>query len=115
MDEYLNSKSMLAPGVAGATTTMIAGTMASEFGFPGNYTALLVSFLFGLIVFSDKTVPLLQRLVFYVVNSMIIFTVAVGLNTAGAAATRKAEDDKVQARQVEPEDRMEKPFFHPWF
>ncbi len=114
MDEYLNSKSMLAPGVAGATTTMITGTLASQFGFPGNYMALVVSFLLGLIVFSDKTIPMLQRLLFYLANSMIIFTVAVGLNTAGAAAVNA---DKVQERSVDtvPAQESRKAFFSPWF
>ena len=106
MEEYLNSKAMIAPGVAGATTTTIAGTMASVFGWPGSYTALIVSFLLGVIVFSDKNVPFLQRLVLYLVNSMIIFTVAVGLNTAGAAAMKTDAPD---------ERGVETSFFHPWF
>ena len=112
MEEYLNSKAMLAPGVAGATTTTITGTMASVFGWPGSYTALIVSFLLGMVVFSDKTVPLLQRLVLYLVNSMIIFTVAVGLNTAGAAAVKT---DEARTRSVEAAAEPEKTFFHPWF
>jgi hypothetical protein len=114
MDEYLNSKSMLAPGIAGATTTMITGTLVSQFGFPGNYTALAVSFMLGMVVFSDKTVPVLQRAVFYLVNSMIIFNVAVGLNTAGAAVMNT---NKVQERTVEtvPAPEIGMPFFSPWF
>ena len=112
MEDYLNSKAMLAPGVAGATTTTITGTMASVFGFPGSYTALAVSFLLGLLVFSDKTVPLLQRIVLYLVNSMIIFTVAVGLNTAGTAAT---QSDEARKRSVEIAVETEKAFFQPWF
>ena len=112
MEEYLNSKAMLAPGVAGATTTTITGTMASVFGFPGSYTALIVSFVLGMLVFSDKSVPLLQRMVLYLVNSMIIFTVAVGLNTAGAAAMKS---DEARQRSVEAAVETEKTFFQPWF
>ncbi len=88
MEGFISSKAMLTPGIAGATTTMITGTLASQFGIPGTYTSILVSFLLGLVVFSDTVVPLLQRLVLYLINSMIIYTVAIGLNTAGAAAVR---------------------------
>ena len=112
MDEYLNSKAMLAPGVAGATTTTITGTMASVFGWPGSYTALIVSFLLGTMVFSDRGIPLLQRMVLYLVNSMIIFTVAVGLNTAGVAAM---QTDEARKRSVELMAETEKAFFQPWF
>lgn len=112
MEEYLNSKAMLTPGVAGATTTTITGTMASVFGWPGSYTALVVSFLLGLLVFSDKTVPLLQRMVLYLVNSMIIFTVSVGLNTAGVAAM---QTDEARNRSVEAAVETEHSFFQPWF
>ena len=112
MEEYLNSKAMVTPGVAGATATTIAGTMASVFGWPGSYTALIASFLLGALVFSDKSVSLLQRLILYLVNSTIIFTVAVGLNTAGAAAT---QTDEARKRSVEVAAETEKTFFHPWF
>jgi hypothetical protein len=112
MEEYLNSRAMLAPGVAGATTTTIAGTMSTIFGWPGSHTALTVSFLLGMVVFSDKSIPVLQRLVFYLVNSMIIFSVAVGLNTAGAAATRS---DEARERHVEAMSETEREFFKPWF
>jgi hypothetical protein len=34
MDDFLKSKAMITPGVAGATTTMIAGTLYSQFALP---------------------------------------------------------------------------------
>jgi hypothetical protein len=43
LDEFLKSKAMLAPGVAGAMTTMITGTLVSQFGLPGNWTGLVIT------------------------------------------------------------------------
>lgn len=114
MEDFLSSKAMLTPGVAGATTTTIAGTLATQFGIPGTYTSIIVSFLLGLVVFSDKLVPLFQRVVLYLANSMIIYTVAIGLNTAGAAAMKSDED--IMTRSVpSAESTGSIPFFHPWF
>jgi hypothetical protein len=47
MEEFLNSKTMLTPGVAGGITTLITASMSSQFNFPGKWTGLVVSFLFG--------------------------------------------------------------------
>ncbi len=114
MEGFLSSKAMLTPGVAGATVTTIAGTLATQFDIPGTYTSIVVSFILGLVVFSDKLVPLFQRMVLYLVNSMIIYTVAIGLNTAGAAAVKS--DEEIVTRSVVPaETTVSIPFFHPWF
>ena len=45
MDEFFKSKSMMSSGILGTTTTMISGTMASQFGLSGSITAIAVSFL----------------------------------------------------------------------
>ncbi len=91
MDGYLNSRSMITPGIAGATTTMITGTLAAQFGLPGNYTALVVSFILGLMVLQDNSIVIYQRLMFYVVNSIVIFTMAMGINAAGVAASKSSD------------------------
>ncbi len=115
MSDFVNSKAMITPGVCGATTTMITATLASQFGLPGNWTGLVVSLLFGLCVWADKSAAIFHRIIFYIINSFTIFAVAVGLNTAGMVINYKAE------RSVEPviEDSapVKKPetFFHDWF
>jgi hypothetical protein len=114
VDEFFRSKSMLTPGVAGATATMITGTLVSQFGLPGNITGLLVSFLLGLVVWADKSVPLFQRIVFYIINSLIIFTVAIGMNETGVAMTKSKAQAQYEQRWVPPESR-EHAFFQSWF
>ncbi len=117
-DGYLNSRSMATPGIAGATTTMIADTLAIQFGLQANYTALFFSMVIGTLVLSDKTVPAIQRIILYIVNSLIIFTVAMGVNTAGVVATTQSEQQGVEpiTRGVETvKDDAHKPFFHPWY
>lgn len=81
--EFINPKSMLTPGLAGGITMMIANTLWVQFALPQKWTALLVSFLFGAIVFSVKTMPIWQRPIFYLLNSLIIFSMGVGVNTVG--------------------------------
>jgi hypothetical protein len=86
--EFLNPKSMVTPGIAGAMTMMITNTLHQQFGAPVNWTGLTISFVMGLIVFTASTVPLPQRWAFYVINSLVIFSVAVGSSAVGAAAER---------------------------
>jgi hypothetical protein len=114
VDEFLNSKSMLTPGAAGATTTLITGTLVSQFGLPGNWTGLATSFLIGLVVWADKSQPVIQRLFLYLVNSMVIFAVAIGLNEAGRVATRAEQPPGYQTRAAPPQTGA-RPFFQSWF
>jgi hypothetical protein len=114
LDEFLNPKSMLTPGLAGALTMLITNTLATQFGLWPNYTGLLISFLFGSLVFlSQSTVSWLGRFLYYLLNSLVIFSVAMGANQAGiTAATRmphqgatKDSDQKLAATY---------PFFSYW-
>lgn len=114
MDEFLKSKAMITPGVAGGTTTMIAGTLYSQFGLPAKWVGLVFSLLFGLAVWADKQVPIYQRVLFYVINSLTIFAVAIGINQAGMAvekSSREVKDPTAIERKVEPENKS---FFHSW-
>lgn len=73
---------MLTPGVAGALTMMITNTLAVNFDAPRAWTGLGLSFVFGLLVLiSNKS--LLLKLVFYILNSLVIFCVAMGTNSLG--------------------------------
>jgi hypothetical protein len=114
MDEFLNSKAMFTPGMAGAATTVLTGTLASVFGFRGDITALVISFMFGLLVLAEHGVPLLQRAIFYVLNSITIFSVAIGLNQAGVEATKSTAQAQYEQRWVSPEGGSDK-FFRSWF
>ncbi len=116
MDEFLHSKSMLTPGVAGAGTTLITATLASQFGLPGNWTGLVVSLLFGLSIWADKRIVIYQRVVFYLLNSMTIFAVAIGLNTAGMQINKAEERGVPRLGQEETHTPAEQQqFFQDWF
>lgn len=116
MEEFFQSKAMLTPGAAGVTTTMITGTLVSQFGLPGNWTGLVISLLFGLSVWADKSVSVYQRIIFYLINSMTIFAVAIGINTAGLAinqSTERSVDPHVIEENHLPADPQK--FFQDWF
>jgi len=123
MDNFMSSKAMITPGVAGSATTMITGTLVSTFGFPGAVTALAISFLFGLMVLADKTITLTYKFIFYIIGSMTIFSVAVGLNQAGMAIIESDKPVSTMERSLEPADEKpsdsaaskSKPFFQEWF
>ena len=123
MDDFVNSKAMIAPGVAGSATTMITGTLVTTFGFPGAVTALDVSFVFGLMVLADKTLTISYKLLFYVINSMIIFSVAVGLNQSGMAIIERDKPVSTMERSLASADEKQsssaesnaKQFFQEWF
>ena len=115
MDDFLKSKAMMTPGVAGALTTMITGTLVSQFGLPGNWTGLVISLLLGLAVWADKSVAIYHRIIYYVINSLTIYAVAIGVNTAGMAISYSSErvpDPPAIERSV-PADQNK--FFQEWF
>jgi hypothetical protein len=91
-EEFLNPNSMITPGAAGAFTMVITNTLVAQFaGLPGNYTALAVSFLFGAVVFTYAAVWGV-RLIYFVINSLIIFVMAHGSNTIGAGIERRVTE-----------------------
>jgi hypothetical protein len=84
LDSFLTPEAMLTPGAAGAMTMMITNALGVSFATPRALTALILSFVFGLLVLvANKT--LMVRGVFYVLNSLVIFCVANGANGIGAA------------------------------
>lgn len=84
--DFLNPASMLTPGFAGAVAMMISNTLVHAFGLPPAWSALVLSFLLGTIVWV-ASVSLLRGAVYYVLNSLIIFSVAFGTNTLGLGAS----------------------------
>ena len=90
MEKFLTPESMLTPGLAGGMTMGITNALAFQFGLiaPGPaFIALTLSFLFGLCVFvSSRKAARAVKLLFWVINSLVIFTVAAGSNALGMAA-----------------------------
>ena len=89
LNEFLNPKSMLTPGICGALVMTITNAVGTSFGVVGvgrTVMSLALSFLIGTLVFAATTKSIGQKLVFYVLNSLIIFSTAAGTNSAGQAA-----------------------------
>lgn len=113
LDEFLNPKSMLTPGVAGAVTMLITNTLTVQFGLVPNVTGLVLSFLLGSVVFlSQSDVRWPGRVLYYILNSLIIFSVAMGTNQAGVSASQKANTRVVQAAPGAM--AASEPFFSDW-
>ncbi len=87
VEEFLQPKSMLTPGIAGGVTMLIANALWVAFSLPPRWTSLVLSFLLGLLVFVATRVPLWQRAVYYLLNSLIIFSVSIGTNYVGMGLT----------------------------
>lgn len=96
MNEFLNPKSMATPGAAGTMVMFV--TNAICFQFPEievRWTAIILSFFAGAIVFSAKELHFTHRAAFWVLNSLIIFSVGVG--TSNIAAKTQQLSPNVQA------------------
>jgi hypothetical protein len=117
MNEFLNGKSMITPGVAGAVVILISNTAFTQFGISAKWCSLILSFLLGTLVFAGTLAPLWQKAIFYLLNSAIIFAVAVGTNQVGTRLTEPhpATGDRpspVLKGEAKPRER---PWFHDWF
>jgi hypothetical protein len=84
LQDFLTPEAMLTPGVAGSMTMMITNALATNFDMPRAWMGLVLSFVFGLLVLVSAK-GLLVKGLFYVLNSLVIFCVAVGANGLGAA------------------------------
>ena len=83
MDDFLKPESMMTPGVAGAITMTISNSLWMQFGLQQRWCALALSFAFGALVFAATRIAVWQRAVYYVLNSLIIFSAAAGGNYIG--------------------------------
>jgi hypothetical protein len=95
LDDFLNPKSMITPGAAGAITMAATNALCAQFAaLPGNWVALTLSFLFGGLVVLSYASSVGVRLAYLIINSLIIFVMASGSNTIGSgieARVRKTE------------------------
>ncbi|HAK87981.1 MAG: hypothetical protein A2077_04705 [Nitrospirae bacterium GWC2_46_6] len=80
MKDFLNPKSMLTPGIAGGLTASVSLTLASAFAISFKWSALGISFLLGLLIMISmrNSIPLLQRFIYCILNSLIVFSMAFG-------------------------------------
>jgi len=89
MNDFLNPKSMLTPGAAGAVLMFLVNGIC--FSFPElapRYVALGLSFVIGLVSFAAADLKPVLRATLWVLNSLIIFTM--GMGAAKVASTASA-------------------------
>lgn len=87
MNDFLNPKSMLTPGAAGAILMFLVNGIC--FSFPEvapRYVALGLSFVIGLVSFAASDVKLVLRGTLWVLNSLIIFTMGMGAAKVASSA-----------------------------
>src|SRR5205823_12368323 len=89
------------PGAAGAITMAITNALCTQFnGLPGNWVALTLSFLFGALVAFSFVSSAVVRIVYLVVNSLIIFVMASGSNTVGGGIESRIRKSELMAESV---------------
>jgi hypothetical protein len=114
VDEFLQPKAMLTPGIAGGVTMLIANALWVAFSLPPRWTSLVLSFVVGLLVFVGRGggVPGWQRAVYYLLNSLIIFSVSIGANYVGVGVTHPPAPETRAAEPTAPTGARQ--FFGDW-
>jgi len=77
VDKFLTPESMVTPGVAGSMAMMIGNTLHYQFNLSNGWSILVLSFVFGLLVWA-RSESRLTSAVLYVINSLVIFCMAAG-------------------------------------
>lgn len=116
VDDFLEPRSMITPGALGAVAMAATNAFCNNFDFLNRgYVGLGLCFAFGLAAVI-KEASYVERVVFYMLNSIIIFSVAFGANQVGqriqrsVAITSAAYAETIGAPRVEPVS-----FFGDWF
>jgi hypothetical protein len=110
-------------GRCGRIIMLVSSTLFMQFNVPARWTAFVLSFLLGLVAFRYVAIPLWQRGIYYFLNALIVFCVAVGTNTVGSnvdAARNEIDRPKIHHREgpkIRPGDTgaRKRPLFQPWF
>lgn len=126
-EEFVNPKSMMTPGVVAAMVATVAGSLFATFGVALPFSIVVLSFLFGAIVFhskefSDPAMKTGPKLLFYLLNSLIIFGMATGTHAVldrGAArqTTGLSLISEAHAQDVTASSgvlQQSRPLFHDW-
>lgn len=90
LDAFLNPHSMVTPGLLGSVVTLGANSLAQLQLLPLLWIYLGLSFAFGTTAIV-KSGNLGQKVLFYFLNSIIIFSVALGANKIGMESARHAQ------------------------
>jgi hypothetical protein len=96
MNDFMNPKSMITPGAAGGAMMLIANSLCNFFPeFAFRYVALGLSFMIGALVVVAASMHVLERSIYWIVNSLVIFSMGVGASKIAAnVTTQRAQDQE---------------------
>ena|SRR3989442_1719292 len=89
--DFLSPTGSLTPAAAGAIVLLIANTLGAVFNVPRAATALILSGIIGALIVAKFQASIAARIGYWVVNSLTIFTVAIGSNGIGVGAAPHAQ------------------------
>lgn len=112
--EFLNPKSMLTPGLAGALTMTITNALWSSFALPKPWIALTLSVLLGLLTAGAAAIPIWQKAVFTLFNSLFIFSMAVGAGTTLVATQAGPQTASQASLELPASFAASTAFLHEW-
>jgi hypothetical protein len=93
-NDFLNPRSMLTPGIAGSVVMVIANTLWIEFMLPQKWTALALSFLLIIPILIKFSANIVENVIYFTFNGLIVFALAVNTNFAGRTLQNIAQEDK---------------------
>ncbi len=102
VEEFLNPNSMLTPGIVGSMIMMITNTVTYNFELPSKWVGLALSFMVGLLVVMNVVLPMWQRIIYYALNSLFIFAMAVGTNNIGRNAIAPPAVSSASSGRLQP-------------
>src|SRR6516162_1213583 len=83
LDQFLQPQSMVTPGALGALAMLATNTLVGNFpNMNAPIIALILSFLLGFAALVKST-SIFEKILYYLLNSIIIFSVAAGANKLG--------------------------------
>ena len=78
--DFVNPNSMLTPAIAASIIMINANVLWVNSGMTPKYAVLVLCLLICLIVLAIFRAPLWQKLVYYIINVVIVFSVSAGSN-----------------------------------
>jgi len=81
LTEFLDPRSKLTPGIAATFTVVISNSFSLFFDLDRLLTAIVISCVINLLVVQGQNIPLWKRIIYYILNTLYIFSISLGANS----------------------------------
>ena len=81
LHEFLDPRSRLTPGIAAVFTVVISNSFFLILGWDRLWTALVISCVLNLLVVQGQNIPIWKRIIYYILNTLYIFSISLGGNS----------------------------------